>query len=137
MKDKNWVKKHYPEHLDEIYRILTPDGVGEMRNGEYTRLGRLLNNNYHGYKKGTLFLWKRSKNYTDSYDEEGRPTFGDIKWDGTFDEHCLFKCKDGVTFSGFHSVYLTGDNWEEVVKLKGKMSKKQNNENKKMEKQNA
>lgn len=93
----NWLYRKYPDSNGLIQKTFNARTIEE-----YIKILKykvaVLDEDYRYdsfdmviYPKGSLFLTRHYK----AYEDEG--------WTGEFDTHCLFKCAEGFTPSGYHS----------------------------------
>ena len=102
----NWLKRKYPTYHNIISYVFTEKDIEEYIKKNKYQLAILLENN-DNYKKGTLFLVKKSGNCV-----EDSQTF---VWDGTYDIYGLFYCDKPHTPSGYHHKYILPDTKYEIL----------------------
>ena len=98
MENIKWAKRKYPK----TYKKIIPFIDYEKKIKKY-KVGRLLEdlNNSEFYKKGTIFLYRKTNPINDY-------NYPDI--------YTIFKCIDSkITFSGFHSFLVYPLNFEEIT----------------------
>lgn len=104
MKLDKYIDRKYPQSKEHIKKLFDPKNLLLIKEKGYkpARLIRAYSDFESRYEKGTLFIFKRHKDY-----DEGN-------WTGEFNIHGIFKCKKGLTESGYHSVSLFYSDFEEV-----------------------
>jgi len=100
---KKWIKRKYPKYHKLITIIFDYDKISVyIKNNKYQFA--VLIKDIGIYKKGTLFLVKRSGHF----EEENA-------WDGTYDIYGLFYCGQKVTASGYHHISIFSEDYYMIL----------------------
>ncbi len=100
MENRKWLKRKYPKSFVEVNEFLNDSELETFKKGKY-KLGRTIKPVWqiNLYPKGTLITFKRSNPITN----ENYPM-----------HHAVAKCDVGFTSSGYHSINVWNEEFEEV-----------------------
>jgi hypothetical protein len=100
MENKKWLKRKYPDSFTEIVEFLNDKELENFKRNKY-KLGRLVKPVWYVnlYPTNTLIMFKRSN-----------PIY-DVNYPL---HYAVVKCEDNLTESGYHSINLFEQDFEEI-----------------------
>lgn len=104
MRVVNWLQRKYPDSYKEILNFLDVKELLNLKQDK-RKIGRLNTDIIYcqKYPKGSLISFKRYKIHEDGI------------WNGEFSIHCIIRCQEGYTESGFHSISINPSEFNEVL----------------------
>ena len=102
MDNRKWLQRKYPKTFKEANEFLNDKELENFKKNKY-KLGRIIKPTWYVnlYPAGTLIIFKRSNPVKDY----NYPL-----------HHAIAKCEIGFTESGYHSIDIFNESFEEIKK---------------------